>query len=192
MESHQTDGCSEAEAEAAALAELGDPAAAAKRFRRQHLTDKEARRLNSILRQFGWFPWAEVIFGGSVLCAGLALYCLSFHFHRALYLPLIAITFSCALLMYAGFALIGFFVARRTSSKSDLRLLVLMHILRGGYLIFIPIYCVRLCVWDCWKLLLASLILQTIPLVLNLLLWVKLGQIDGVGPEMPSRGARAS
>jgi len=47
VEAHRENGMSETAAHAAALAELGDPEAAAKRFRKQHLTEREEKRLKS-------------------------------------------------------------------------------------------------------------------------------------------------
>lgn len=45
VEAHRENGLSEFAAHAAALEELGDPEAAAKRFRKQHLTESEAEKL---------------------------------------------------------------------------------------------------------------------------------------------------
>lgn len=45
VEAHRENGLSESDAQTAALAELGDARAAARRFRKQHLTERENERL---------------------------------------------------------------------------------------------------------------------------------------------------
>jgi hypothetical protein len=199
MESHLADGCPEAEAQAAALAELGDPSAAAKRFRREHLTEKEAKRVERMLSEFAGYPvvWELVVYGGT------ALFTLFFFFHHqrvfhTFHIPLSIVMPGIALPMYAGLATIGFFVARHNKSKPHIRLLVLIQNLRGGCLMPIPAlmlaWGVQAFGWVHWTslLFLAALISQTIVLVQNFLLWFKLGRVGTVGPEMPSRDARAS
>jgi hypothetical protein len=186
MESHLANGCPEAEAQAAALAELGDPAAAAKRFRREHLTEKEAKRVESILSEFGGFPVVWEL----VAIAGPALYFLFLFIHRyrAFHFLLSSVTPAIALLMYAGLATIGFFAGRDKSSKPHVRLLVLLQIVREGCLMptvmLMLVWSVQSSGWVHWTTFfcLAVSILQTVLSVRNLLLWFKLGRVGAVGP----------
>lgn len=48
VEAHHENGLSESAAQAAALLELGDPEAAGKRFRKQHLTESESEKLEKL------------------------------------------------------------------------------------------------------------------------------------------------
>lgn len=64
VEVHRGNGLSEIDARAAALADLGDPEAAAKRFRKRHLTESEAAKLKRWYEQAG-SRWV-------LLCAYLA------------------------------------------------------------------------------------------------------------------------
>ncbi len=50
VRAHVEEGMSEWEAQAAALAELGDAWAAARRFRKQHLTEGEAQNVESMIK----------------------------------------------------------------------------------------------------------------------------------------------
>src|SRR5580704_17555460 len=50
---HLAEGASETAAQAAALSELGDAEAAAKRFRKQHLTEAEVKGAESLLKLAG-------------------------------------------------------------------------------------------------------------------------------------------
>jgi hypothetical protein len=50
VENHQANDCSVADARLAAFAELGNPTLAAKRFRKRHLTENEAKRLGSMFK----------------------------------------------------------------------------------------------------------------------------------------------
>jgi len=57
VESHLADGLAESAARAAALSDLGDARIAARRFRRQHLTEGDVKMLQNLekqVRSFGW------------------------------------------------------------------------------------------------------------------------------------------
>lgn len=58
VEAHRGNGLSETDARVAALTELGDPEAAAKRFRKRHLTEWEAYRLRRLEKgpRSIWYP----------------------------------------------------------------------------------------------------------------------------------------
>jgi hypothetical protein len=71
VDAHLTQGEPEQVAQANALAELGDPRAAGKRFRRKHLTQWEAKRLGQLQKYAGssksllltYFIWTSCYFG---------------------------------------------------------------------------------------------------------------------------------
>lgn len=70
VESHQSEGASEAESQARALEDLGDPKAAGKRFRKSHLTESEANYLGGLLKfhgDLGQNVWLATLFYGSSL-----------------------------------------------------------------------------------------------------------------------------
>jgi hypothetical protein len=75
---HRVEGLSESDAQREALADLGDAQEAAKRFRRQHLTVNEAKKIE---REFIWSRWELLgTYLGYFLIAGLYLL-LSFLHH---------------------------------------------------------------------------------------------------------------
>jgi hypothetical protein len=177
VESHQTAGCSETEAALAALAELGDPYAAAKRFRRRHLTENDTKRVGQISQSMRR-PWW--LFVGYACDALVYLYFL--HVLKRLHAPLVfpaVVIFMCA-----WFQTIGFFVARGKNSKPDLRLLVLIEILAFGCLM---LFFVWIGIWGNWGPFFPVSIVLIKSLVPDLRLWLKLGHIEGSGPESPSR-----
>lgn len=63
---HREDGLSEADAQTKALTELGAPKTAARRFRKQHLTEREDQRLKNsekMARSIWWLIFSFVFFG---------------------------------------------------------------------------------------------------------------------------------
>jgi hypothetical protein len=181
LESHQATGCSEADAQAAALAELGDATAAAKRFRRRHLTEKEAKWVGSRLNYSG--PLA-------FLFALYAFYALSF----VCFLPILKRHHASpgfpagALLLVAALQTMGFFVLRGKIYKPDIRLYVLIQVLSLGCIILFLLW------YGMGVTPVAFFMLPgpSISLVRKLRLSFKLGQVDDVWPKLPSRGAPAS
>jgi hypothetical protein len=69
VDEHERKGLSLSASKGAALAELGDARAAARRFRRAHLTEEESRRLAGLLKSC--HPSLLVQFGGFVVFAEL-------------------------------------------------------------------------------------------------------------------------
>ena len=53
---YQAEGMAEAEAQAKALADLGDPAAAAKRFRKEHLTEGDVGSIKWLIKYYWFWP----------------------------------------------------------------------------------------------------------------------------------------
>jgi len=181
MEIHQANSCSEADAQTAALAELGDASAAAKRFRNRHLTEKEAKRVVQMLKCAGGSDW---------LLISYSLYGLFyFYFFEVLKWYQAPLVFPIvALFLCLVFHTIGFFVARHKRSESGIRFVLLTPILPVGWLTLFSIW---VGIWGHWTLLFAMMPGLTIILVRDLRLWFKLGRLDTLWPKMPSRGAPA-
>jgi uncharacterized membrane protein len=180
VESHQANGCSEAEAHAAVLAELGDPIEAAKRFRRRHLTEKDAKQVRQMLnvggiaRLLAWYAMDALFY----------IYFL--YFLKGHHLPLGFI--AAALIMLAALQTSCFFVARPKGSKPDIRLLALTHVFYDGCFVVIL---TLMAVGTSWAGVSVGLIALCLNFIRNLRLWFKLGQVETIWPEMPSRGAPA-
>jgi len=179
VESHQMAGFSEAEASLAAVAELGDPHAAAKRFRKRHLTEKEAQRIGAMPKYLGR-PGSLVMF----YITDAFLYFFYLHLLRRYHAPVVFPVVVVVVVMCAVLQTINFFKARRKSSNPDIRLLLLIRILILGCLLLINVW---LGIWTEKGPGFGLSIYLTILLVSKLRLWSKLGYIDAVCPETPSR-----
>jgi hypothetical protein len=184
VESHLANGCSEDRAHAAALAELGDPIAAAKSFRRRHLTITEAKRVRGILHSVGSIFWLVL---RCILPANAMVVMFCFRRQQHIAVPILP---SLAFLICVGLASSGFYLARRKTNAFETRLILLTHFLYGAC------FWISLCVWSrFWdNLLFFSLftLTQLLPLSKDLSIWFKLGQTDPIWPKLPSRGAPAS
>jgi hypothetical protein len=180
VEAHRRAGCSEPDAQLAAVAELGDACQAARRFRRQYLTEKEKDRARQISKNS-----ANRALFLAAYAADIFLYSLYLDFraqdHTSMVLTNVAFCVGIAL------QTIGFFVARRNSSKPDHRLLIFIHMLLDCYGTFLVIL-----VWPWawgggWGLRLALSIGQTVGSIRDLRLWLKLEHNDDMSPKKPSR-----
>ena len=67
VENHTANGCPETDAQATALAELGDATAAAKHFRSRHLTEKEAKYIERMLKYSRGWIWILLCYAVSPL-----------------------------------------------------------------------------------------------------------------------------
>ncbi len=183
VQSHQAEGYSETDAQAAALAELGDATTAAKRFRRRHLTSKEAKRVGKILERSESFQTLAAY-------AFCAFACLLLYIRMKVNTPdaSIMLMITVAYSLSFGYATIGF-LAHRKSSKPDIRLLVLLKILSDGCFEVVTVK--TMFGWLGWEVCCAVVIVLTMYLLRDFRIWFKLGQGDTIGLETPSRGAPA-
>lgn len=130
VEAHREDGLSETDAQAAALAELGNPRAAGRRFRKSHLTEREAEWLKKFDEQAGKLN--ELFLCYAIFCL-LTLGSISqdiidnFH-HASLFFALAFII----LVLSRSFS----FIAARRKAK---RLLLSVHCITY-FLFYIPVY----------------------------------------------------
>jgi hypothetical protein len=165
-ENHQANGFSEDEARVASLAELGDPYAAGKHFRRRYLTQNEAWRVGEI---------AKPTSGRVLLIVEAFFYFSVLHDLKRDHASLIFL--ASAIFVGAVLERSGVFVARRERSKPDIRQLFLIQTLLDG---FIMLLFLGLGIWGAWRTAVYFSIWHIIGLVLNLRLWFKLGQIDPI------------
>lgn len=126
IEAHREDGLSETDAQAAALAELGDPKAAGMRFRKQHLTEGEEQYLKNLNKA------ARSILVLAASCLLFAMFVLhqlrrnAFgHYHN------VPLGLSLEFLAMIVLPMTCFLVARRPKAKSNRNLLLLMGFLPG-------------------------------------------------------------
>ena len=179
---HLGDGLLERRAKAAAVAELGDAKAAAKRFRRSHLTTTEVEAVNRALR------WTR---SWGLLLAYLLFFGSQF-LHRAVFQEeerhyLASTTlFGIEFLAFIVVPTICFAMAKRRDPRPSIRLLVLMPTI-SVYVWMVSLwYCVNGLNFSFW--LVASMGVGP-GFILTLRLWRKLREVADVWSEMPSREA---
>lgn len=181
VESHTAKGRSETDAQSTALAELGDATAAAKHFRKRHLTEKEAQYIERMLKYSRGWIW-------KLLCYAMSpLLCLYFFHLLKLHNAPVAFPATAGAIAVFVIPTISFFVARRTNPKPDIRLLLLLQILNYGCFIVFGIW------WGIWiDSGMFGMLFFTWPIFRDLPLWYKLGKIGGVWQEMPPNKTAAS
>jgi hypothetical protein len=182
---HQTEGLTGTEAQARALADLGDAHAAAKRFRKTHLTEWEAKRLLScwsVPRSMS----LVVLFG-----APLISLCLIFYFltktHLSLLVPgILGIVFLLAIS-------ISVVVARRHDFRVHPRCLLGLDLFQKVMpRIIFPMAIPQLWGWDGFSFLLVVLLGTSIFNFPTLRLWLKLWKTPEVAQELPPPGQAAA
>ncbi len=126
VEAHLQEGLSETAAQAAALAELGDPWAAARRFRKQHLAEGEARCIESMLKNARNIFMLASLYIAFALLAYLTSNDPTRISYRRHVIALVALFLAWVALPTASFVL-----ARRKSTAPNIRLLILMQSMSG-------------------------------------------------------------
>ena len=129
VRAHVEEGMSEWDAEAAALAELGDAWAAARRFRKQHLTEWEAKNAESMVKNARdvyilALSYLVFLFLPYLMSHGLD-YKMSRHSVRDLGL---------LLLVWVVLPTVSFVLARRKNANRNLSLLILIQSISGFYI----------------------------------------------------------
>src|ERR1017187_398781 len=174
---HVAQGLSEPSAKNAALVELGEPRAAARRFRRSHLTSGDAKlaaRYLTFARSVWWL---------------LGMY-LFFYYVRSLDLDPVkerndlvpGAFFAIEFLALVVVPTACFFVARRKNSKPNTRLIVLMQ----GSAVYVCMLCnIVSDPGPNWRCLVESLAFAGIILFSPLRLWYKLLRAGDDWQEMP-------
>ena len=122
LAAHVAGGLSESDAKAAAVAELGDPKAAAKRFRKEHLTAEQAEEAASYLKwaRNVWVLLGMYLFFSSMLYMDRALV------HRKHYLAP-GVYFTIGFLTLVVIPTACFFVARRKTSRPNISFILLIQ-----------------------------------------------------------------
>jgi hypothetical protein len=182
---HVAQGLSEPSAKNAALVELGEPRAAAKRFRRSHLTTKNVGAVNKARRWIGpWgLPVAFLLFFGSQFVHRDVFQEEGRHYLASTTL------FAIEIITFIVVPTICFAMARRRNAGSNIRLLVLMptisvYVWMGS--MWFTIYGLSFSFW-----LLTSMCLGP-GFVGTLLLWRKLREVADVWSEIPPSNAASS
>jgi hypothetical protein len=186
VETHRAEGLTEGQAQARALTDLGDAIAAAKRFRRSHLTEWEANHLEaswSSSRRCGRSFWRlGLLYGFSLLSFVLEYYRLKKH-HVPLLLPGVSAIFFLTVLT------ISLWIACRHDSRSRPRLLLTLELL-GWLNLFTFLGCYV--AWVDGGFPVSILLGSSIHLARRIRLWLKIQKIGDVCQEMPPPGAAAS
>jgi hypothetical protein len=181
VESHTVNGCPETDAQSTALAELGNATAAAKHFRKRHLTEKEAQYIERTLRSNSRVWTFLLLWFASPLICMFYFYLLKSH-HAPVAFPATA-----GAIMFFVIPTISFFESRRTNPKPDIRLLLLLQILNYGCFMVFGIWWG---IWINWGML--GMLVFAWPIFRDLPLWYKLGKIGGAWQEMPPNKTAAS
>lgn len=178
-----------AEAEAAALAELGDPIAAANQFRKRHLTASEDERIERTLKNYRNLVYLLLSFA----VPGLMLWILP----RGALIPHF-VGMAVAIMWFGALVrAVGFSIARFQGRKANIRILLIAVTLDD--LVFSPLFCVFLwlgfglggpAIWAggvvMWVFMWVGGAIRTFP---YLLLLFKLSRVTDVHQELPPRGA---
>ena len=114
---HVTEGLSESDANAAALADLGDAKSAARRLCKQHITKWEARQINHTVLFAKNCPWLLVNYALLFVCF-LAAQEQNYQFRT--------VSLLISVLMLGLFPSVAFFVVRREGSRAASKLLLLV------------------------------------------------------------------
>ena len=130
VRAHLEEGMSEWDAQAAALAELGDAFAAARRFRKQHLTEREAQSIESMLKnaRSSDFRLALIAYIAFALFAYLTRndsYLVHYRHHF--------VSQAVLFLVWVALPTASFILARRKSANLNLSLLILIQCFSGFY-----------------------------------------------------------
>jgi len=182
---HVARGLSEPSAKNAALVELGEPRAAARRFRRSHLTTKNVEAANIALRfTRPWgLPLAYLLFFGSQFVHRDV-----FREEERHYLSS-ATLFAIECLAFIVVPTICFAMARRRDARPNIRLLVLMptisvYIWTGS--MWFTIYGLSFSFWLIISMCMGPAFVGTF------LLWRKLREAADIWPEIPPSNAASS
>jgi hypothetical protein len=132
--SHLVDGLSESDARREALAELGDPDEAAKRFRKQHLTVREAGMVEGFFRMVGSRRYLLCSYLYYFLCACWCFY--HFKLDQRSFMVYLAAGFFAAIIVPTA----SFFMVR--CKTKYIGLLLLMQAVDLSFFPFSLSYCV--------------------------------------------------
>jgi hypothetical protein len=181
---HVADGLSETDAKMAAVAKLGDARAAAKRFRKEHLTAEEADAAASYLK------WARNLW---VLLGMYLFFCFTLYMDRDLvhakhYLTSSA-SFMVGFLTLVVIPTACFVVVRCKNSKPNMTLIVLVQ--SGAFFAWVICFFFNTHGPGIWSFL-YGLMYACVLLIRPLRLWKKLRRAGDDWREMPPRNAASS
>jgi hypothetical protein len=184
IEAYRTEGQGDSEARVHALADLGDAKAAAKKFRKRHLTETETTHLKKTLnyyRKYSSPAWLGLVYG----CYGL-FFILEFHLLKKnvpLILPAVLAV------MVLAFTTVEFWIMRFGLTIVSPRRLLMIDILNWLSILSFGGLC-GICA-D-WGVFIAMIIGSSVKMVRSIPLWIKLSKIDDASQEIPPSGAAES
>jgi hypothetical protein len=194
IQNHIRDGSYEASAKTAALRELGEAGIAARRFRKQHLTEEEAELIEKLLKSARSPRW--ILLGG----ATFTLFVYILHLGRWYsYLPVPALS-----LLAVGcwiYPTIHYLIAKFSIERQAARRLLLMeaamYYVQYTLPLFMPLlYCRAAERVAVWIIVLPSFVITamflTIKVSPRLKLWLKLWKMEDITADISSRGTLAS
>lgn len=184
VEGRLNEGLPGTEAEAAALAELGDPNAAADQFRKRHLTVSEAARIERTLKNYRHLGY---------LLFSFVLPCLMLWFlRREVSMPHFIGTIFAIIWFRTLVRAIGYSIARSQEKKANIRILLAAEILDEQVFeaTFWVFFWLGLGVGSAsWVIGVAVWIGATIRAFPCFRLLLKLSRVTDVHQELPPRGA---
>jgi len=183
VEAHRENGLSEADAQTKGLTDLGDAKAAARRFRKQHLTERENRTLK-ITGKIG----RTTLILSYLLFGNVALYQLAMP-QNALPPPYPLLGLVLEFIVLIALPTTCFVVARLGRSKPD-RYLVLLDPLSGVApgIVLVQLFSKDLLPFNRWLSALLGLAIL-LHFLVHLRLWIKLGKMGPIRPQSPPPGA---
>lgn len=182
VEAHREHGLSEAEARSKALKELGDAKAAARRFRKQHLTEREDERLKTsekMARSIFWLILSYFFFGEFAFDQFPLRRNALLHFHYQ------SLGLSLEFVVLIVLPTLCLVIARLGSARPKRYLLLLQPM--SGFVagIFInQLFTADLLLFEYWITALLGLVLLT-RFLLHLRLWIKLGKMGPTQSQIP-------
>jgi hypothetical protein len=182
VENHIAKGLPEADAQATALAELGSATSAATRFRRRHLTEGEAKRVEQTLKYSGSLLWLVLLYAAFPFICAFFLRAAERH-HAPSIFP------SITALIFVVLPTIEFLAARRKNRQSAIRLILSLQMLQTVNFIMFWLWWG---IWIDWGLFVAMVVGNSFGLIRDYWLWFKLRRIADAWPDMPPRDAAAS
>jgi len=182
VEAYLSEGATEAQARVFALADLGDAQAAAKRFRRSHLTEAESRLLEKTWRANRSFWTLGFQYGFAMLMLFLLGCSVKWHWTELIWPVLLS---AC----YLTFATLSCMVARYDNSLSRVpQLTTLVMLTFYSVMVIFGSYSDVLSRDGLWY----AMLITTINMVRYVRLWLKVQKVGNVWQKLPPPGATAT
>ena len=182
VETYLAEGATEAQARVFALADLGDAQAAAKRFRRSHLTEAESRLLEQTGRANRSFWMLGVQYGFAMLMLSLVACSVKWHWAELIWPAILSVC-------YLTFATLSCRVARCNHAQSRGHQLTMLVTLTFYSVMVIFCYYADVLLGDgLW----CAMLIISINMIRYFRLWLKVQRVGNVWQKLPPPGATAA